>query len=90
MNGLTAEQLREFPQKPHWTPEESLALYETTDGFEHIGGAATPMYVQTRADRVRWANAVRVASQSTGDPPSSVLVGQTARMLFMDREQYRD
>jgi hypothetical protein len=90
MSQLTAEELRKFPQKPLWTPEESLALYETTDGFEHICGAATPQYVVTRPDRVRWANAVRLASQATGDPPSSALVGQMARTLFTDRDQYRD
>ena len=88
MNELAAEQLRKFPQKPHWTPEESLALYETTDGFEHIGGAATPQYVVTRADRIRWATCVRVASQASGDPPSSQLVGMTARTMFGDTATY--
>lgn len=90
MTQLTAEELRTFPLKDTWTPEESLALYEITDGFEHIRGAATPQYVEMHADRVRWANAVRVASQSSGEPPSSALVGQTARVMFQDRLTYRE
>jgi hypothetical protein len=90
MTQLTAAELRTFPRKDLWTEEESLALYEITDGFEHIGGAATPQYVETRADRVRWANALRVASQSSGEPPSSALAGQTARVLFQDRLTYRE
>jgi hypothetical protein len=90
MSRLTPEELREFPQGPRWSPDESLALYEISEGFEHIGGAATPQYVETRADRVRWANAVRVASQSSGDLPSSALVGQMARVIFQDRTTYTD
>jgi hypothetical protein len=70
-------------------PEESLALYEITEGFENIGGLATPQYVQTRDDRVRWANAVRVAVQSTGEPASGQLAAFTARLMFNDRETYR-
>ncbi|HEY4894957.1 MAG TPA: hypothetical protein VII01_02610 [Solirubrobacteraceae bacterium] len=88
MTQLTAEELRTFPRKDLWTEEESLALYEITDGFEHIGGAATPQYIETRADRVRWAHAVRFASQSSGDPPSSALVGQMARVIFQDTATY--
>jgi hypothetical protein len=67
MSQLTPEELREFPQKPRWTPEESLALYEIAEGFEHINGLATPQHVQTRDDRVRWANSVRVARMMFAD-----------------------
>jgi hypothetical protein len=90
MGELTAEQLREFPLKDRWSPEESLALYETTEGFENINGLATPQYVQRRDDRVRWANCVRVASQSTGEPASGQLAAATARTMYAAREIYTE
>jgi hypothetical protein len=90
MSQLTAEQLREFPLKERWTPEESLALIERVDGTDCVHGIPLPFYVETEADRVRWANCVRVAAQSSGDAVSSQLVQATARMLFNDRATYGD
>jgi hypothetical protein len=88
MSQMTAAELREFPQKPHWTPEESLALIEMVEGTECIHGIPLPQYVHTRDDKVRWANCVRVGAQSSGDPVSSQLVQQMARTMFLDRQTY--
>jgi hypothetical protein len=90
MTEYTPEQLREFPAKDRWTAEESLATIERVDGVDCIHGVALPFYVQTRSDRVRWANCVRVAAQVFGDPVVSVQVQQAARVLFNDRETYTD
>jgi hypothetical protein len=83
-----AAELRTFPLKDRWSPEESLALIEHVDGTDVIDGIPLPTYVQTEADRVRWANAVRVASQMSEEPVSSPLVQQLARTLFEDRDTY--
>jgi hypothetical protein len=89
MSEHTPEQLRELPQKDSpWTPEETLALYEEIEGFEVVQGLPTPMYVETGADRVRWANCVRVACMTTGEPATGPLVPSMARMMFNDRETY--
>ena len=90
MTDYTAEELRDFPAKDCWTPEESLATIEQVDGIDLIHGVALPFYVETRKDRVRWANCVRLAAQIFGDPVSSVQVQQTARVFFADRETYTD
>jgi hypothetical protein len=90
MTKYTHEELRKYPDKEFWTPEEALATIEQADGIDCIHGVCLPFYVQTRADRVRWANCVRVAAQTFGDAVSSVLVQQTARVLFADRETYPD
>ena len=84
------EKLREFPLKDCWTPEESLALIEVVDGFECIHEVPLPPWVRTRDDMVRWANCVRVAAQSSGDPVPSQLVQFTARVLYEDREHFTD
>ena len=73
-----------------YTPEESLATIEQVDGFDCIHGACLPFYVQTREDRVRWANCVRVAAQVFGAAVASPVVQQAARLLFADRETYTD
>jgi hypothetical protein len=49
-----------------------------------------PFYVETRADRVRWANCVRVAGLASGDAVPSQLAQQTARVMFVDPETYTD
>jgi hypothetical protein len=90
MTEYTPKELRDFPTKESWTPEESLATIEQIDGIDLIHGVALPFYVETRKDRVRWANCVRVAAETFGDPVASPLVQQTARMLFADRETYTD
>jgi hypothetical protein len=90
MTRYTPEELREYPHKDVWTPEESLATLEQIGGFDCIHGVALPFYVQTTADRVRWANCVRAAAQVFGDAVTSALVQQTARVLFADRETYPD
>jgi hypothetical protein len=90
MTEFTPEELRHFPAKDCWTPEESLATIEQIDGIDFIHGVPLPFYVQTRHDRVRWANCVRVAAQTFGDPVTSTLVQQTARVLYADRETYTD
>jgi hypothetical protein len=90
MTEYTPEQLRGFPLKDRWTPEESLALIEEVDGSELIHGTGIPQYVQTRADKVRWASCVRIASQASGDLVSSVLVQQMARTMYVDRERYTE
>jgi hypothetical protein len=84
------ERLREFPRKDRWTPEESLATIEQVDGTDCIHGIPLPFYVETRADRVRWANCVRVAVRASGDAVPSPLVQQIARTMFADRETYTD
>ena len=90
MSDYTPEELRTFPAKERWTPEESLATIEQVDGFDCIHGACLPFYVQTREDRVRWANCVRVAAQVFGAAVASPVVQQAARLLFADRETYTD
>lgn len=90
MSDNTPEQLREFPQKDRWTPEESLATIEQIEDTDCIHGVPLPFYVETRADRVRWANCVRVAAQASGDAVPSELVQQTARVMFVDRATYTD
>jgi hypothetical protein len=90
MSDHTPEELRTFPAKERWTPEESLATIEQVDGFDCIHGACLPFYVQTRADRVRWANCVRIAAQVFDDAVASPVVQQTARVLFSDRATYTD
>jgi hypothetical protein len=90
VTNYTPEQLRDFPPKHRWTAEESLATIEQIAGTDCIHGVALPFYVQTRKDRVRWANCVRVAAQVFGDSVASALVQQTARVLFADRETYTD
>ena len=90
MTDLTPEQLRDFPPKDRWTPDESLATIEQVEGTDCIHGIPLPYYVQTIADRIRWANCVRVAAQATGDAVASPLVQQMARTLFTDRETYTE
>jgi hypothetical protein len=90
MTDYTPEQLRDFPPKARWTPEESLATIEKIDDIDCIQGVALPFYVQSEPDRVRWANCVRIAAQVFGDSVASPLVQQTARVLFADRETYTD
>jgi hypothetical protein len=90
MSERSPEQLREFPRKDRWTPEESLATIEQIDGTDCIHGVPLPFYVETRADRVRWANCVRVAALASGDAVPSQLVQQMARVMFADRETYTD
>jgi hypothetical protein len=87
---LTPQQLREFPLKDRWSDEETLALIEVVDGTELIAGTGLPFYVRTLKDRVRWASCVRIAAQMYGEPVSSVMVGQTARIMFVDRETYTE
>jgi hypothetical protein len=90
MSDYTPEQLREYPRKDLWTAEESLATIEQVDGTDCIHGTPLPYYVDTRDDRVRWANCVRIAAQIYGDPVTSPLVQQTARVFFVDRETFTD
>jgi hypothetical protein len=90
MTEYTVAELREYPHKDAWTPEESLATIDQVDGFDCIRGAALPFYVETSQDRVRWANCVRAAVELFGDRAASVVVQQTARVLFVDRETYPD
>jgi hypothetical protein len=85
-----SEQLRNFPRKDRWTAEESVATIEEVDGTDCIHGVPLPFYVETRADRVRWANCVRVAAHASGDAVPSPLVQQMARIMFADRETYTD
>lgn len=93
MESVTAEraaELRGFPPKELWTPEESLALYEVEpDGTEVMAGVPVPSFVQTQDDRVRWANCMRVAClMFPADPPGSMLVLGQARVMFDDREKF--
>jgi hypothetical protein len=90
MTDYTREQLRDFPVKDRWTPEESLAIIEKIDGTDCIHGVPLPYYVGSRNDRVRWANCVRVAAQVFGDAVASAQVQQMARVLFVDRETFTD
>jgi len=90
MTEKVPEQLREFPRKDRWTPEESLATIEQIDGTDCIHGVPLPFYVEHRADRVRWANCVRVAVRVSGDAVPSPLVQQMARAMFADRDTYTD
>jgi hypothetical protein len=90
MTGYTREELRNFPVKDSWTAEESLATIEQIDGVDLIQGVALPFYVETRKERVRWANCVRVAAQIFGEQVASPIVQQTARVLYADRETYTD
>jgi hypothetical protein len=90
MSGYTPEQLREYPTKDRWTPQESLATIEVIDGTECIHGVPLPFYVATTEDRVRWANCVRVASRVSGDSVPSLMVQQMARTMYVDRETYTD
>ncbi len=90
MTEHSPERLREFPRKERWTAEESLATIEKVDGTDCIHGIPLPYYVETRQDRVRWANCVRIAAQVFGEPVASPLVQQTARCLFIDRETFTD
>ena len=90
MTDFTPEQLRNFRPKDRWTPEESLATIENVDGIDCIHEVALPFYVNTTADRVRWANCVRIAAQVFGDPVWSPLIQQAARVMFVDRETYTD
>jgi hypothetical protein len=90
MTEYTHEELRAYPAKDCWTPEEALATIEQVDGIDLIHGVALPFYVETTADRVRWANCVRVATQIFGDPVASAIVQQTARAIYVDRETYAD
>ncbi|HME03556.1 MAG TPA: hypothetical protein VKG38_11070 [Solirubrobacteraceae bacterium] len=85
MAELTAQELRELPTKDRWSDDEALALYEMTpDGFEICCGAPLPLYVETRADRVRWSHCARLATQITGEPASGQLAGMTARSMYTD------
>jgi hypothetical protein len=90
MTEYTPEELRTFPAKDSWSPEESLATYERLDGVDAIHGTALPFYVTTRADRVRWANCVRVVAEVFDGPLTSPIVQQTARVFYADRETYPD
>ena len=90
MSDNTPEQLRGFPRKDRWTPEESLATIEQIDDTDCIHGVPLPFYIETRADRVRWANCVRIAAQVSGDAVPTLLVQQMARTMFVDRETYTD
>jgi hypothetical protein len=90
MTDHTSADPREFPNKSRWTPEESLSTIETVDGIDCIHGVALPFYVQTRQDRVRWANCVRTAAQVFDAPVTTALVQQTARVFFADRVAYPD
>jgi hypothetical protein len=87
---LTPQELRAFPLKDKWSDEETLALIEVVDGTELIAGTGLPLYVRTREDRVRWASCVRIAAQASGEPVASVMVGQTARIMYSDRDTYTD
>ena len=90
MTQLTPEQLREFPLKDRWGSDEALALIEVVDGTECIHGVSLPYYAVSDADKVRWANCIRVASQASGFPVAHVVVQQSARTMFMDRATYTD
>jgi hypothetical protein len=90
MSDNQLEHLREFPRKDRWTPEESLATIEQIDDTDCIHGVPLPFYVETRADRVRWANCVRIAAQVSCDAVPSPLVQHMARLMFADREAYTD
>ncbi len=90
MSDYTLEQLREYPLKDRWTPEESLATIEKVEDTDCIHGIPLPYYVESRKDRVRWANCVRIAAQIFGDTVSSPWVQQTARLYFVEREKFTD
>lgn len=90
MSDYTPEQLRGYPQKERWTAEESLATIEQVEGTDCIHGVPLPYYVQTPRDRARWANCVRIAALAWGDAVASPSVQQTARVLFVDRENFTD
>jgi hypothetical protein len=86
-----ARRLRKYPQKQRWSPAEALATVEAVEGACCIGGVPIPGFaLGRREDTVRWANAVRVASMSSGDHPGSFLVQAMARTLYDDRETYSD
>jgi hypothetical protein len=83
----TVEHLRTLPRKDEWTADEALALYEDVDGVPCVQGLPVPSFVQSREDRVRWANCVRVAMRTTGEN-GTPLIAEVARVMFDDRESY--
>jgi hypothetical protein len=87
---MSTAELQQLPNKADgWTDDEVLGLYVTSpDRFETCCGAATPEYVQTPADRVRWAHCCRAATVTMGESAAGALAGMTARAMFNDRDTY--
>jgi hypothetical protein len=89
-HGASCTSSAQLQVQDRWTSEESLALVEQVEGTECIHGVPLPQYVTTTREKARWSNCVRVAAQSSGEPVPSVLVQETARVLFDDRERFTD